>query len=240
MRGRNLVDPLEERAVPVQDGVQILVEALVVPARRDPRREERLRLGGEVERVAPARIVERLDAEAIPRREDEAVPLVPEHEGELTAQVAEAVGALLLVEVEKYLAVGARTQAVAAHDELALVASVVVELTVHDDVELLILVGDRLVAGGEVDDAEPRVPHAHPSVRRDPLSLPVGAAVVQRLGGAPERVGGDRAVAGEDRDDAAHGARRTVSLSSVSTTNSHPSRRPTRAHAPALGPRPRR
>src|SRR5439155_26558764 len=159
MRGRNLVDPLEERAVPVQDGVQILVEALVVPARRDPRREERLRLGGEVERVAPARIVERLDAEAITRREDEAVPLVPEHEGELTAQVAEAVGALLLVEVEKYLAVGARTQAVAAHDELALVASVVVELTVHDDVELLILVGDRLVAGGEVDDAEPRVPH---------------------------------------------------------------------------------
>jgi hypothetical protein len=144
---RHLTDPGEERAVAVHDAVHLLVDALVIPLCRHARREECLRLRGEVQGVTPARVVEGLDPEAITRGEEQAVRLVPEHEGELAAQVSQAVRALLLVEMEDDLAVRARPQPMATIGERALVALVVVELAVHDDVERLVLVGDRLVAG---------------------------------------------------------------------------------------------
>jgi hypothetical protein len=202
--GRHLVDAVEQRTVAVHDRVQVLVDALVIPARGNSGGEQRLRLRGEVELVAVARVVERLDAEAVARREQQFVALVPEHEGELAAQMAQAVRAFFFVQVKDDLAVRARAQAMTAHDELALIALVVVKLAVDDDVERLVLVRDRLVAGRQVDDAEARVSEADALVRRDPLLLAIRPAMVQCVGGARENVGRDRTGARENGDDSAH------------------------------------
>ncbi len=79
------------------------------------------------------RVVEGLDAEAIPGGEERVVGAVPEHEGELAAQVAQAGRAVVFVEVQGDLAVGAGAEAVAPAFEVALRALEVVELAVDDD-----------------------------------------------------------------------------------------------------------
>ena len=85
------------------------------------------------------------------------------------------------------LAVRARPEPMAARLELALDALVVVELAVDDDVQALVLAGDRLIAGVQVDDAEPRVPEADSPVRRDPLPAAVRSAMMQPRRGPLER-----------------------------------------------------
>ena len=85
-----------------------------------------------------------------------------------------------------------------------MITLVVVELAVDDDVECLVLVRDRLVAGRQVDDAETRVPEADALMRRDPLLLAVGPAMVKRVCGTRENVGRDRTGARENGDDSAH------------------------------------
>ena len=103
------------------------------------------------------------------------------------------------------LAVGTRAQLVATIGERALMALVVVELAVHDHVEALVLVRDRLVARREIDDAEPRMAEPDPAVRRDPLPPPVRTAVMECGSGGGESFGRDGLLVREHRDDAAHG-----------------------------------
>ena len=57
------------------------------------------------------------------------------------------------------------------------VVGVVVDLAVEDQPERVVLVGHRLVAGGEVDDAETAEPEADGVVRGDVEAVGVGAAV---------------------------------------------------------------
>ena len=63
--------------------------------------------------------------------------------------------AVLLVEVDEHLGVAARREAVPGALELVPQLAVVVDLAVLDDGDPAVLVGDRLVAGREVDDREP-------------------------------------------------------------------------------------
>src|SRR5262249_61032549 len=114
------------------------------PAGGHAGRQQRLDLGGQVQRAAVARVVKGLDAEAIPGGEERVVGAVPEHEGELAAQLTQAGRAALLVEMEGDLAVGAGAEPVAPAFEVALGALEVVELTVDDDPQRLVLAGDRL------------------------------------------------------------------------------------------------
>jgi hypothetical protein len=102
-----------------------------------------------------------LNAEAVPRREDVAARLIPEDEGELAAQVMQTLGTEVLVKVKGNLAVGARAKAVAACFQLALDSLKSVEFAIHDDPRPLILAGNGLVAGRNVDDTQPRVAQAH-------------------------------------------------------------------------------
>src|SRR5262249_49333367 len=88
--------------------------------------------------------------------------------------------------------------------ELALHALVVVELAVDDDVEALVLVRDRLIAGMQVDDAEPRMPEADAAMRGDPLPAAVRPAMIEALRRPFQRLRVDRTAAGKERDDAAH------------------------------------
>src|SRR6202011_954924 len=79
---------------------------------------------------------------------------VPEDERELAAQVPQARRTLLLVEVEHDLAVGAGAEAVPLPLEAAPDALEAVQLAVGHQLQAAVFVGDRLVAGREIDDAE--------------------------------------------------------------------------------------
>jgi hypothetical protein len=110
-----------------------------------------------------ASVVERLDAEAVPGGEQRLTRVVPQGEGKLAAQLVETTRAEVLVQVEEDLAVRAGGEAVAALLELGADPREVVELAVHDRVHPAVLVGQGLVAGGKVDDAEASVPEPHPT-----------------------------------------------------------------------------
>ena len=156
MAGRHLVDALEEGAVlGGHQEVVRLEERGAIPAGGHAGREQRLDLGGQVQRTAVMRVVEGLDAEAITGGEERVVGAVPEGEGELAAQLLQAGRADLFVEMQGDLAVGAGSEAVAPALEVALHTLEVVELAVDDDPHALVFAGDRLIAGRQVDDAEP-------------------------------------------------------------------------------------
>ena len=140
--GRHRVDALEECAVRrgrCPEEVVGLKERGAVPAGGHARGQQRLDLGGQVQRAAVGRVVEGLDAEAIPGGEERVVGPVPEHEGELAAQVAQAGRAVVLVKVQGDLAVRAGAEAVAPAFEVALRALEVVELAIDDDLQRLVL-----------------------------------------------------------------------------------------------------
>jgi hypothetical protein len=93
----------------------------------------------------------------------------------------------------------------AASLELGALPLEVVELTVDDRVNALVLVGERLRAPLEIDDAKASVAEAYSTTRVAPESLAVWAAVVERRGRTTQRFGINGRRRREDSDDAAHG-----------------------------------
>jgi hypothetical protein len=138
------------------------------------------------------RVVQRLDAEAITGGEECVVAAVSEHEGELAPQVAQAGSALVFIEVQGDLAIGAGAEAVAPAFEVALRALKVVELAVDDDLERLILAGDRLIAGRQVDDAELGMAQPDPTILGEPRPLSVRPPVGESEGRSLQSVGPNR------------------------------------------------
>jgi hypothetical protein len=63
--------------------------------------------------------------------------------------------------------------------QLASLALEVVKLAVDDGMNPFVLVRDRLIAGREVDDAEPRMPKTNALIGGQPNALAVRTAVVQ-------------------------------------------------------------
>src|SRR6185312_12959494 len=149
------------------------VDALVVELPRDETaRNDALQLGGEEHEVVDDRVVERLDPEAVTRDHGAPLALVPHGGDELAAQVLAVALALTLVEVREHLGVAARAEGVAVCPQAVAERVVVVELAVLHGPHGPVLVGERLVAAGDVDDAQA------PRAERDPRSL-VRAAVVR-------------------------------------------------------------
>ena len=166
--------------------------------------EERLQLRGEEKRVRESCVVERLLPEAI-ASQDEAPPRpVPEREGEHAFEPVEAGRAVVLVGVENDLGVGAAREPVAGRQEGTAQGVGVVDLTVRDQPDAAILVGQRLLPGRQVDDAKALRGQADRSL--DPESLLVRPAVRDGLGHAIEEPtrDGPRPPDLEYRDDAAH------------------------------------
>src|SRR5579884_1909898 len=83
--------------------------------------------------------------------------------------------------MQRNLAVGLGAQPVSASYELALNGLVSIELAIDDDPNALVFARDGLIAGGQVDDAEPGMAQSDLPVGRDPLPLPVGTAMVETL-----------------------------------------------------------
>ena len=202
--GRDLRDPGEERPPLVRAGVQRMVDRARIPRPRDPRREQGLRLRGQVQRAAVFGEEERLESEAVARGEELPGLFVPDDEGELTAQLLQAPGAQVFIEVQRDLAIGTRAETVPSLFQLRANSGEVVELAVDDDPQPPVLTCDRLKTL-RVVDREKRMAETCPARRGKPGALAVRAPVPERRGRAPQRRLGDRAVAGQDCDDSAHG-----------------------------------
>src|ERR1700755_1127309 len=85
------------------------------------------------------------------------------------------------------LAVGSRSQTVSALLEFLLKRVETVELAVDDDPNALVFARDRLIAGREIDDAQPSVAKGHTTIGRYPVALCVGSSMVKTPCGSFDR-----------------------------------------------------
>src|SRR5207244_11778833 len=95
-----------------------------------PRGGERLDLRGEAEAPRPARVEERLDPEAVPGEDEPPGRAVPDGEREHAVQPRDAVGPVVLVDVDDRLAVARGLETMAACLELRAERASVVDLAV--------------------------------------------------------------------------------------------------------------
>jgi len=116
-----------------------------------------------------------LEAQVIARHQHLAALDVQDRDRKLPAQAAEALRALLLVEVHDRLGVAVRAEGVALLLQLLPQRLVVVDLPVEDQGQRPVLVVDRLLPAREVDDAQPA--HAERDARLDVIALVVGPAM---------------------------------------------------------------
>jgi hypothetical protein len=184
--------------------LEMVVERLGIPARRHTGGEERLHLGGEIERATVPGIEQRLDAEPVARSEEQTVALVEQDKGEFAAQTVQALRTEIFVEMKRNLAVGAGPQAVTGSLKRPLDRLIAVELAIDDDPCPFVLAGDRLVSRRKIDDAEPRMAEADTAVRRDPIAPPIRATMMKAAGGPLERAVRYRLAAGENCNESAH------------------------------------
>src|SRR5262249_49277594 len=107
----------------------------------------------------------------------------------------QALSTEILVEVQQDLAVGAGTQTMARSLELLSNRLVTIELTVDDDPDALVFIGDWLIAGCEVDYSESRVTERKSAVPPGPEPFGGGGPGVQasrqRAGSPQTRLGHD-------------------------------------------------
>ena len=145
-----------------------------------PLRQQRLQLGAEEQRaVAQHRVEHRLDAQPVAGEEQRLLVAVPEREREHAAEARHALLAPGLPGVDDHLGVAAGAEDVAQRLQLGHQLLEVVDLAVEDDADAAVLVEQRLLAGGDVDDRQPAMAEA--DARLDVDAALVGAAVVLRF-----------------------------------------------------------
>src|SRR5215472_16741316 len=183
------------------DGV---IDGLGIPTRRNSRGKQCFNFRCEIKRFLVEGIEERLDTEAIAGGEDRPINFIPEYKGEFAAQSVQALRPEIFIEMKSDLAVGPGAQAVTRAFELALNRFIAIEFAVDDDAGLFVLAGDRLISGGQINDAETRVTEGDAAVERQPVALPIGAAMIEPLGSPLQHHFRDRITAREEGDYAAH------------------------------------
>ena len=77
-----------------------------------------------------------------------------------------------------------RPEQMSAPVQLASLAFEVIKLAVDNDMNPFVLVRDRLIAGREVNDTQPRMPETDALIRGKPSALAVRTAVVKAVRGA--------------------------------------------------------
>ena len=182
--GRNLKYSIVKCARLMVAVLDAVIDRLGIPPGRHASGKQGLDFGSQVERVIMKRIKQRLDAKAIASRENRAVSLVPNHKSEFSAQPMQALRAEIFVKVERDFAVGARAQVVSRLFEFSLDRFKAIEFAIHHDPGAPVFARNGLVARRQVDDAETRVSERDPAVLRPPVALPIGAAMIETLGGS--------------------------------------------------------
>src|SRR5690349_23505071 len=101
-------------------------------------------------------------------------------------------------------AVRSRAQPMSRLLELPLDLFVSVELAIHNKMDRSVFIRDRLIARSQINDAEPRMTERNAAVARNPLTLPIGPAMMQAPGGALDVRGRYRLASRIHCDDSAH------------------------------------
>src|SRR5262249_46590746 len=123
------------------------------------------------------RVVQRLYPDAVSSQQEGLAALVPNREGEHPSEVSDAVGAILLVQVNDRLGIAGSAESVPPRRKLLLETPIVVDLAVLNDPDGPVLVGNRLVPPLQIDDAEPA--HADTDMSVHILAVVVGSAMRQ-------------------------------------------------------------
>ena len=169
-------------------------------------REQRFQLGSEQQRaVGQQRVMQRLHPEAVAREEQRLPVAIPQREREHAAQALDTILAPGFPGVDDRLGVAPGTEPVAQRRQLGDQRLVVVDLAVVDDADAAVLVVERLLPGGKIDDRQP--PVAQPDAGLDVQADLVRAAMMLRLVHANQRRAIDVAASAgvEDARDPAHG-----------------------------------
>ena len=204
MPGRNLMNSVKQRTHLMSAELDGVIDGLGIPARGHSRGKQRFHFRREVERFLVEGVEQRLDAEAVARREHRSVAFIPQNKRKFAAQAVQALRAEIFVKMQSDFAVGSGAQAVARLFEFPLNRFVAVEFAVHHDVASFVLARDRLISGRQIDDAEPRVAKPNSLVGRNPVALAIGTAMIQALGGPLQSRVRDRVTARKKRNYTAH------------------------------------
>ncbi len=154
---------------------EVLVDGSVIwPDRKVGKAaDQRMQLGGERQTAAGrASIKKRLLAGTIACEEQALGARIPQREGEHARQLCDGVGAVVLIEVENYLAVAVGPHRVALANEVFPEVGKIVYLAVDHHPYGSVLVEQRLVRlRTQVDDRETPVPEHGPAVRPKPFGV---------------------------------------------------------------------
>src|SRR5438552_399154 len=101
--------------------------------------------------------------------------------------MADAMRSKFFVEMQRDLAVRTSAKVVPTFLQFLPLPFKVIEFAVYHDPDAFILIGNRLVARGQVDDTQASMPESHTLVRRDPGRLAVRSSMVQRSSGPLKR-----------------------------------------------------
>src|SRR5262249_17272558 len=164
------------------------------------RREDGLDFRGEPEPAAMAAEVQWAHAQPISRQR-QLLPLrIPQRDRELAVEAREAAVPPLLERVDDDLRVGPGAKPVPGRGQLFTQLEVVEDLAVEGDPESAVLVAERLLSGGQIDDREPRMRQAatrvpveaelvRPPVAQDGGHAPQHAGIGGRVGARDENAG---------------------------------------------------
>src|ERR1035441_10871341 len=124
--------------------------------------EHGLDLRAEKKHAPVPSVVEGLDAETISRSEKHTLATIPDCKGKHAAQMLDAIAAIFLIEVDDGFGIAVGAIAVSAGLKRGAQLGMVVDFSVEDDPNILVLVGERLVPGLDVNDAQP--PHGQADI----------------------------------------------------------------------------
>ena len=141
-----------------------------------------LDLRGETKSRTVIRVVKRLDAEGVADQKELTFVFIPNAEGEHAAQSVHHVRAVLGVETEQDLGIGAGAEAVSLRFQLLLQFAVVIDLTVEGYAVTPIGRSHGLRTGlAQVDDRETSMSEPDTGIAGDPKPRAVGAPLDHRL-----------------------------------------------------------
>ena len=166
--------------------------------------QQRLDLGRQEERVIGQRVVERLLAGTIPRRQQGLRAAIPERERKHATNLLEEALTPLLVGMYQYLDIGLAAKAVALCHQPLPHRLEIVDLAVRHEMDRTILALERLLTAAHVDDRQ--ATHRETDTGEPHLAFVIGATMAKRPHHPSQFFWRDRPVALtlDDADDSAH------------------------------------
>ena len=144
--------------------------APVRPRRHHAGSQQRFDLGREEQPVALPRPVERADPEPVAPEQQASLAFVPQRDGKLPAQPLEHSLLMLLPKMRDDFRVAVLHQAMPARFQLRPLFEVVEQLAIEDHDDVRLLIGHRLLAIREADDAQPARRQRDARVKKKPSS----------------------------------------------------------------------